>query len=230
MPVMAIALDRLPASFANGVFKRRNSLLLRCGGAGHVENFFLEDCSMEIVHTIAQRNLCERQSEAHPICRQVVDVIEVNTAHREIAQLLKCGGALGVGKYSVRLRWLECKRNKPRKAAGFILQLPQLAQMVSPMRKRFYLSVKHRACAAAAHRMPGAMNVQPFGGGFFAAANLIAHDWVEDFGASAGDRTKPRFAQNFQRIANRHFEDSLGQMANFDRGECLYMQLRIECA
>src|SRR4051812_15304013 len=33
MPVMTVALDRLAASFANGVFKRGDSLLLRRGGA-----------------------------------------------------------------------------------------------------------------------------------------------------------------------------------------------------
>ncbi len=85
MPVMTVALDRLAASFANGVFKRGDSLLLRRGGASHVENFFLQNCSMEIVHTIAQRDLRKRQSKADPIRRQVVDVVEVNTAHREIA-------------------------------------------------------------------------------------------------------------------------------------------------
>ena len=98
------------------------------------------------------------------------------------------------------------------------------------MRKRFDLSVKHRARAAAPHRMPGAMHVEPFRGGFLAAANLVAHNRVENLGAPPGDRTKPGFAQNFQRIANRHLEDSLGQMADFDRGECLYMQLWIERA
>ena len=121
MPVMTVALDGLAASLANGMFKRGDSLLLRSGGTGHVENFFLQDCSMEIVHTVAQRDLRERQSEADPIRRQVVDVVEVNTAHREIAQLLECGGALDVRKYSVGLRGLECKRNKPSEPAGFIL-------------------------------------------------------------------------------------------------------------
>src|SRR6476659_776996 len=101
MPVMTVALHRLATSFADGVFKRSDCLLLRGGGASHVENLFLQDCSMEIVHTVAQRDLRERQSEADPLRRQVVDVVEVNTAHREIAQLLKCGGALDVGKYSV---------------------------------------------------------------------------------------------------------------------------------
>ena len=93
---MTVALDRLAASFADGVFERGDGLLLRRRGAGHVENFFLQDRSMEIVHTVTQRDLRERQSEADPIRRQVVDVVEVNTAHREIAQLLKCGGALDV--------------------------------------------------------------------------------------------------------------------------------------
>ena len=82
MPVMTIALHRHAASFADGVFKRSDSLLLRRSGAGHVENFLLKDCSMEIVHTITQRDLRQRQSETDPIRRQVVDVVEVNTAHR----------------------------------------------------------------------------------------------------------------------------------------------------
>src|SRR6476659_5467222 len=124
MPVMTVALDRFTASFANGVFKRGDSLLLRRRGASHVENFFLQNCSMEIVHTVAQGDLRERQSEADPIRRQMVYVVEVNTAHRKIAQLVKCGGALDVAKDSVGLRRLERKRNKSGEPAAFILQLP----------------------------------------------------------------------------------------------------------
>ena len=127
MAVMTVALDRLAASFADGVFKRGDRLLLRRGCTGHVENFFLQDCSMEIVHPVAQRDLRERQSEADPVRRQVIDVVDVNTADREVAQLLKRGRALDVGENSVGLRWLECKRNKPGKSAGLILQLPELA-------------------------------------------------------------------------------------------------------
>ena len=145
MPVMTVALDSLAASFADGVFKRGDGLLLRRGRAGHVENFFLQDCSVEIVHAVTQRDLRERQSEAHPIRRQVIDIIKVNTAHREIPQLFKCRGALDVSKDSVGLRRLERKRNKPRETAGLILQLPQLAQVISSMSKRFDVSVKHRA-------------------------------------------------------------------------------------
>src|SRR5919106_1570326 len=102
--------------------------------------------------------------------------------------------------------------------------------MIGPMSKRFDLSVKHRARAAAAHRMPGTMHIEPFGGGFLAPADLVAHDRVENFGATPSDGTKPGFAQRFQRIGNGHLKDPLSQMARLDRGECLYMQLRIERA
>src|SRR6185369_10218772 len=112
--VMTVALDRLAASFADGVFKGGDRLLLRRGRTRHMEDFFLQDSSMEIVDAVAQRDLRERQSEADPIRRQVVDVVEVNAAHCEVAQLLKCGGALDVGENPVRLRGFECKRNKPR--------------------------------------------------------------------------------------------------------------------
>src|SRR6476661_11178137 len=102
--------------------------------------------------------------------------------------------------------------------------------MISPMSNRLDVSVKHRACAASAHRMPGAMHIEPFRRRFLAATDLVAHDRIENLGATPGDRTKPGFAKNFQRISNRHLEDSLGQMTNFDGGKCLYMQLRIKRA
>src|SRR4051812_27688383 len=114
----------------------------------------------------------------------MVDVIEVNTAHREIAQLLEGGGALDAGKNAVRLRRLERKRNKSGEPDGFILQLPQLAQMISPMSNRLDVSIKHRACAASAHRMPDAMHIKPFGGRFLAATDLVAHNRIENFGAT----------------------------------------------
>ena len=60
---MTVALHRLAASFADGVFKRGDSLLLWRGGAGHVENFFLQNRSVEIVHAVAQRELREKTTQ-----------------------------------------------------------------------------------------------------------------------------------------------------------------------
>src|SRR2546430_8900926 len=72
------------------------------------------------------------------------------------------------------------------------------------------------------------MHIEPFGGGFFAAADLIAHDRIENLGATAGDRPETGFAQRFQCVTDRYPKNSLGQMTNFDRGECFDVKLRIE--
>src|ERR1700730_4472927 len=151
MPVVTVALDRLATGFANGVFQCCYGLLLRRGRAGHVENFFLQNCAVQIVHAVTERNLCERESQAYPIGSQVVDVVQVNSADREIAKLVKCRGAFDVGKDSVGLGRLESERNKTGKAAGLILELPQLAQMIGAVSERLDVTVKHRARAATAH-------------------------------------------------------------------------------
>ena len=92
-----------------------------------------------------------------------------------------------------RLRF-EGERNEAGKAAGFVLQLAQLAQMIDALLERLDVAVEHRAGAAAAHLMPGAMHLEPFLGGFFAAADLVAHTGIENLRAAAGDasRDQPR--------------------------------------
>ena len=102
--------------------------------------------------------------------------------------------------------------------------------MIHTLSSRFDVTVEHGAGAAAAHLMPHAMHIEPFGGGLFAATNLITHDGIENFGAAAGDRTETRFAQSLQRVADRHAKDSLRQMTNLDGGKCLDVKLRIKCA
>src|ERR1051326_406033 len=124
----------------------------------------------------------------------------------------------------------ESKRHKTGESSGLILELTQLAQVISTMCQRFDVSVKHRAGAAAAHGVPGAMDIEPFGSGFLAPANLVTHDWIENLGATSSDRTKSGCPQSFQRIANGHSKDSLSQMSNLDRGKCLDVQLRVERA
>src|SRR5437762_3494948 len=58
--IMTIPLRGFTPSFADRMFQRRRSLLLRSGGASHVENFFLQDGAVQIIHAIAERDLCKR--------------------------------------------------------------------------------------------------------------------------------------------------------------------------
>src|SRR5438094_1825323 len=131
MPVMTVSLDRLAAGFAKGVFESGNALVLGGCCARHVENLFLQNCSVQVVYAVAERNLRKRQSEAYPVSGEVIDVIEINSAHRKIAQLFKCRGALQMGQAAMGLVRFESKRNKPGESASLILQLTQLAQMIS---------------------------------------------------------------------------------------------------
>src|ERR1044071_8154523 len=101
--------------------------------------------------------------------------------------------------------------------------------MISAMSKRFDVPVKHRARTASAHGMPGSMHVEPFSGGLFAAAELVANASVKNLGASTGNGAQPGFSQNFKRVAKWHFKNSMRQMTGFDRCECLDMQMRIQC-
>ena len=119
MPVKAIALNGFTSSLPDCMFERCDGLLLRSGGTCHMENFFLDDGAVQIVHTVTEGNLREGQPHAHPISCEMVDVIEINAADRQIAKLLKRGRGLHVREDSC-LRF-ESKRNEAGKPASFIL-------------------------------------------------------------------------------------------------------------
>src|SRR5438034_1664193 len=158
----------------------------------------------------------------------MIDVIEINSTDGEITQLLDGGSALDVSQHR-RLR-LECERNKPAKPAGFILKLAQLAQMIDTLLERFDVAVEHGAGAAAPHPMPNPMDIEPFLGGFFAAANPIPHLGIKNFGAATGNGTKSVRAQKLERLRDRHLENSLSKMANFNGGKGFDVQIAIESA
>ena len=98
MAIVTVALDRLAISLADGVFECRHTLLLRSSRPGHVKDLFLQNCAVQIIHAIAERYLRQGQTKADPVSGEMVDVIEINAAHCEIAELLKCGSTFYVGK------------------------------------------------------------------------------------------------------------------------------------
>src|SRR5215475_150650 len=121
MPVMAVTLHRFATRFANCMFESSYRLLLRSGCSGHVEDFFFQNRAMQIVHAIAERHLCERQPEADPIRGEMIDVIQINPAHRQVAELFERGSALYLGEDPVGLCRFECERNETGEAACLIL-------------------------------------------------------------------------------------------------------------
>jgi hypothetical protein len=158
----------------------------------------------------------------------MINIIEINPAYRQIAQLLDGRRTLDVSQ-NCGLRFKR-KRNKPTEAPRFVLKLAELAQVIDALLQRFDVSVKHRARAVAAHLMPGPVNVEPFLGGLFAATNTITHFGVEDFRATACNRTQSMSPQKLQRIFDRHLKNPLGQMTDLDCGKSFDVQTRVECA
>src|SRR5436190_887380 len=102
--------------------------------------------------------------------------------------------------------------------------------MIHPLSKRLDMPVEHGAGAATAHRVPGSMNVEPFSGSFFAAADLMAHKRIENFSATTGDGAQTVGAQSLQRFRDRHPENPVRQMPNLDRSKSLDVKIRRECA
>src|SRR5207244_7045251 len=99
MVIITVALNRLAVSFADDMTQLLGGLFFGGLRASHVEYFFAHDRAVQIVHPITERNLRERHSHAHPISGEVIDVIEVNPAHREIAQLIERARACDVREH-----------------------------------------------------------------------------------------------------------------------------------
>src|SRR5581483_3044694 len=158
----------------------------------------------------------------------MVDVVQINAADGEIAELFDRGCAFDVGQDG-SLRF-ESEWNKPTETTGLVLELAQLTQVIDALLERFDVAVKHGAGAAASHSMPGPMHIQPLRGCFFAAADLITHLGVENFRAPAGDRAQSILAQKVKRVPDRHFENSLREMPDLDRSESFNMKIRVESA
>src|SRR5437879_2180329 len=116
---------------------------------------------------------------------------------------------------------LEGKGNERGETARLVLQFPETAQMIDPVRHSFDMTIQHGAGAALAHLVPDAMHFKPFLRAFLAPANLVADGRIKNFRATAGERAKSRLAQNLQRFANRFFGNPLRQMPNLDGGERL---------
>src|SRR5712691_8780706 len=119
MTIMAVPLNRLAAGFANRMLERSDALLLWGRSARHMENLFFDDGAVQIVHAVAERDLRERQSHAHPIGGEMVDVIKVNAADGEVPELFHGRSPFDMGEHGGLRR--ECIRNKAGDAGDLIL-------------------------------------------------------------------------------------------------------------
>src|SRR5947199_9734513 len=102
--------------------------------------------------------------------------------------------------------------------------------MIDTLLESLDVTIKHGASAAATHAMPNSVNIKPLLGRFFAAANPVSDCGIKNFGASASDGAKARFAEKLERFWDRHLEDSLREMANFNRRKRIDGEIGIDRA
>src|SRR5260370_7558579 len=102
--------------------------------------------------------------------------------------------------------------------------------MIDTLLEMLDVTIKHGASDAATHAMPNSVNIKPLLGRFFAATTPVSHCGLKNFGASTSDGAKAGFAEKLERFWDRHLEDSLSEMANFNRSEGFDVEIGIERA
>ena len=130
-------------------------------------------------------------------------IIQINAADGDGAQRIKAGRRR-FHRYVVILRVIR-ERYEAGETTSLILQRSELAQMIHAVSQALDVAVKHRAGAAAAEPVPGAMHVQIFGGGFLALGNSAAHVRLKNFRAAAGERIETGGLQFNQRLFDGFF-------------------------
>ena len=97
--------------------------------------------------------------------------------------------------------------------------------MIHAVGERFDVAIKHRAGAAPAHPVPGAVNVEIFLGRFLSFGNGGTHLLAKNLRPAAGQRVEAGLFQFNQCLLDGFLRDP-GEVQDFDGGETLEAQSR----
>ena len=155
---------------------------------------------MQIISAIVQGDLRQLQAQPDPVSGDVIEVVEVNPAHRDGAERVEAGRWRG-DRNSVVLRLIR-QGNESDKAARFILQLTQLPQMIDPVGDRFDVTVEHGAGAAPSHLVPGAVDLEVFPGRFLSSGDGRPDFLAKNLRATPGQCVQAGVAQFDERFTD----------------------------
>jgi len=131
MPVIAVALDRIATGFRESRVRVSRPFAPAAFSRRPCERSFFHDGAVQIVHAVAQRNLRKRQPHRNPVGREMIEVIEINAADRQVAKLLDGRGGFIVGEDG-GLRF-KGEWDEPGESMRLVLQLAEQAQMLHPL-------------------------------------------------------------------------------------------------
>jgi hypothetical protein len=86
---------------------------------GHVEDFFLHDRAVQIVHAVVQRRARRAAGRRSPSSGQVIEVIEIDARHGEVLEFFERRRMADVLEFGARVFGFKGEWNEPGEAAGF---------------------------------------------------------------------------------------------------------------
>ena len=117
------------------------------------------------------------------------------------------------------------QRDEPDETARLLLQRPQLTEMIHAVGERFDMAVKHRAGAAPAHPVPGAVNVEIFLGRFLPSGDGRTHLPAKNLRPAAGKRVEAGLFQFNQCLLDGFLCDP-GEVQHFNGRKTFELQSR----
>ena len=95
-----------------------------------MEDLLFDDGAMKIINSVTERKLREGKAETYPISGYVRYIVEEDSADRQIAQFLECGGMGDSVQDRAGTCGLKGERNEAGKATGLVLKFAQKSQMI----------------------------------------------------------------------------------------------------
>ena len=187
--------------------------------------------AFNVVHAERQRDLRQCRGHHDPVRLDVLEVVQVQAPDSQVAQVVEArrAGTLPTQRHAKRvvIRVIR-ERDVGQESAGLVLQVSQHGEVLHAVLDRLHMPVQHRAVAADAEGMRGAMHADVVGATQFPVGNDIAHRGAERLGPAAWHRIQSRLAQRDQHVGPRHLLDA-SDVRDLDRGQRLDVHQRMCC-
>jgi len=190
--------------------------------ASHVGNQLLLHRAVHIVRPKRKRDLGQLGTDHHPVGLNMRKVVKKTAGHSDVFEIVKTAGLGQLVQLGVL--GMKGQGNKGKKAAGFILGLPEGGKMLDPLLHGLNMPIEHGGVTLEPDAMRCLGNLKPALAGKLFLAGALSDPGAEHLGPTAGDRTQPGGNQFLKGLGHR-LSGKLGQMGNLYTGKGLDVDL-----
>ena len=152
---------------------------------------------LEIVHAEGERSLRQERRDHDPVRLDVLEVVEEETADREISQVVEAcrRGSLPAELDSqLVVVGVIGERNVGEEAVGLVLQIAKHGEVLDTVLDALDMTIQHRAVRSDPEPVRGPMHIDPVFGRELLVGDRHADAFAEHFGAAARQRVEPGLA------------------------------------